>query len=79
MVADPSVLLGVNDRVELAARARSPSARILEHHMRAGVTIVDPASTLIDVDVRIGADTTLEPSTFLRGARASARAAASGR
>jgi bifunctional UDP-N-acetylglucosamine pyrophosphorylase/glucosamine-1-phosphate N-acetyltransferase len=36
--------------------------------MRAGVTIVDPASTLIDVDVRIGADTVVEPSCFLRGA-----------
>ena len=35
--------------------------------MRAGVTIVDPASTLIEVDVRIGADTVVEPSTFLRG------------
>ena len=35
--------------------------------MRAGVTIVDPASTLIDVTVAIGADTVIEPSSFLRG------------
>jgi bifunctional UDP-N-acetylglucosamine pyrophosphorylase/glucosamine-1-phosphate N-acetyltransferase len=35
--------------------------------MRAGVTIVDPATTLIDVDVRIGPDTTIAPSSFLRG------------
>ncbi|HEX8104947.1 MAG TPA: UDP-N-acetylglucosamine diphosphorylase/glucosamine-1-phosphate N-acetyltransferase, partial [Solirubrobacteraceae bacterium] len=39
-------------------------------HARAGVTIVDPASTLIDADVTIGADTTIEPSSFLRGATA---------
>lgn len=35
--------------------------------MRAGVTIVDPASTWIDVDVSVGADTTIYPGTFLRG------------
>jgi bifunctional UDP-N-acetylglucosamine pyrophosphorylase/glucosamine-1-phosphate N-acetyltransferase len=43
-------------------------ARIHEEHMRAGVTIVDPPSTLIDVTVRIGPDTVVEPSSFLRGA-----------
>lgn len=36
--------------------------------MRAGVTIVDPASTWIDVDVRLGSDTTIYPGTCLRGA-----------
>jgi bifunctional UDP-N-acetylglucosamine pyrophosphorylase/glucosamine-1-phosphate N-acetyltransferase len=69
-VDDPSMLLGVNDRVELARVRRIAQQRIAEAHMRAGVTIVDPATTLIDVDVRIGADTTVEPSTFLRGATA---------
>ena len=49
---DPTLLLGVNDRVDLARScARTPSARINRGHMRAGVTIVDPATTLIDVDV----------------------------
>ncbi len=43
-------------------------ARIHRRHMRAGVTIVDPASTLVDVTVAIGADTVIEPSSFLRGA-----------
>ena len=67
-VDDPSLLLGVNDRVELARVRRIAQQRIHEAHMRAGVTIVDPASTTIDVDVRIGMDTVIEPSTFLRGA-----------
>jgi bifunctional UDP-N-acetylglucosamine pyrophosphorylase / glucosamine-1-phosphate N-acetyltransferase len=67
-VDDPSLLLGVNDRVELARVRRIAQQRIHEAHMRAGVTIVDPATTTIDVDVRIGADTVIEPSTFLRGA-----------
>jgi bifunctional UDP-N-acetylglucosamine pyrophosphorylase / glucosamine-1-phosphate N-acetyltransferase len=67
-VDDPSLLLGVNDRVELARVRAIAQRRIHEAHMRAGVTIVDPATTTIDVNVRIGADTVIEPSTFLRGA-----------
>ena len=35
--------------------------------MRSGVTIVDPASTWVDVDVKVGADTTIYPGTCLRG------------
>jgi bifunctional UDP-N-acetylglucosamine pyrophosphorylase/glucosamine-1-phosphate N-acetyltransferase len=66
-IDDPTVMLGVNDRVELARVRAIAQRRIHEAHMRAGVTIVDPASTTIDVDVRIGADTVIEPSTFLRG------------
>jgi bifunctional UDP-N-acetylglucosamine pyrophosphorylase/glucosamine-1-phosphate N-acetyltransferase len=69
-VEDPSVLLGVNDRVELATARAIAQQRIREAHMLAGVTLIDPASTVIDVDVRIGADTVIEPSTFLRGATA---------
>jgi bifunctional UDP-N-acetylglucosamine pyrophosphorylase/glucosamine-1-phosphate N-acetyltransferase len=67
-VDDASVLLGVNDRVELATARAIAQQRIREAHMRAGVTLVDPASTVIEVGVRIGADTVIEPSTFLRGA-----------
>ncbi|HEX7298454.1 MAG TPA: bifunctional UDP-N-acetylglucosamine diphosphorylase/glucosamine-1-phosphate N-acetyltransferase GlmU [Solirubrobacteraceae bacterium] len=64
---DPTAMLGVNDRVELARVRALAQARIHAVHMRAGVTIVDPASTLIDVTVGIGADTVVEPSSFLRG------------
>jgi bifunctional UDP-N-acetylglucosamine pyrophosphorylase/glucosamine-1-phosphate N-acetyltransferase len=66
-VDDASVLLGVNDKVELAAARALAQQRINEAHMRAGVTIVDPAATVIEVGVTIGADTLVEPSTFLRG------------
>jgi bifunctional UDP-N-acetylglucosamine pyrophosphorylase / glucosamine-1-phosphate N-acetyltransferase len=64
---DPAAMLGVNDRVELARARALVQRRILEAHMRAGVTVVDPATTLVDADVALGADTTVEPSTFLRG------------
>jgi bifunctional UDP-N-acetylglucosamine pyrophosphorylase/glucosamine-1-phosphate N-acetyltransferase len=65
---DPDLARGVNDRVELAHVTRLAQQRIHVAHQRAGVTIVDPASTLIDATVAIGQDTTIEPSSFLRGA-----------
>lgn len=66
-VDDPRQLMGVNDRVELAAARTLAQTRIHERLMRAGVTIVDPASTLIDAEVSVGADSVVEPSCFLRG------------
>jgi bifunctional UDP-N-acetylglucosamine pyrophosphorylase/glucosamine-1-phosphate N-acetyltransferase len=68
VVDDPALVLGINDRVALADVATLAQRRILEHHMRAGVTIVDPASTRIDVGVAIGQDTTIEPGTSIKGA-----------
>jgi bifunctional UDP-N-acetylglucosamine pyrophosphorylase/glucosamine-1-phosphate N-acetyltransferase len=67
-VDDGRLMLGVNDRAALA-RVRAIAQRaICERHMLAGVSIVDPASTVIDVDVEIGRDTTIEPFTSIRGA-----------
>jgi bifunctional UDP-N-acetylglucosamine pyrophosphorylase/glucosamine-1-phosphate N-acetyltransferase len=65
---DPDLALGVNDRVQLARVRAILQGRIHDAHGRAGVTIVDPASTLIDATVTIGEDTTVEPGSFLRGA-----------
>jgi len=64
---DPDEALGVNDRVQLAQVRAIAQQRIHDGHGRGGVTIVDPASTLIDVTVTIGEDTVIEPSSFLRG------------
>ena len=68
VVDDASLTLGVNDRVELAEVRRLAQRRIHERHMRAGVAILHPASTVIDADVVLGADTVVEPFTVLRGA-----------
>jgi bifunctional UDP-N-acetylglucosamine pyrophosphorylase/glucosamine-1-phosphate N-acetyltransferase len=65
---DPGVNLGVNDRVDLARAAEEARRRILEGHMRAGVTILDPSSTWIDAAVEIAPDVTIAPGTSLRGA-----------
>jgi bifunctional UDP-N-acetylglucosamine pyrophosphorylase/glucosamine-1-phosphate N-acetyltransferase len=67
-LGDPQLALGVNDRVQLAVVRTVAQARIHDAHGRAGVTIVDPGSTLIDVGIAIGEDTRIEPSSFLRGA-----------
>jgi bifunctional UDP-N-acetylglucosamine pyrophosphorylase/glucosamine-1-phosphate N-acetyltransferase len=66
--ADPAVNLGVNNRAELALVTAEARRRILERHMLAGVTVIDPAATWIDAEVAIEPDTTLEPGCFLRGA-----------
>jgi bifunctional UDP-N-acetylglucosamine pyrophosphorylase / glucosamine-1-phosphate N-acetyltransferase len=65
---DPAVNLGVNNRAELALVTAEARGRILERHMLAGVTVLDPAATWIDAGVAIEPDTTLEPGCFLRGA-----------
>ena len=59
---------GVNDRVQLAQLGKELNRRTCERHMRAGVTIIDPDTTWIDVDVTIGQDTRLLPGTQLLGA-----------
>ncbi|MGI8801129.1 MAG: bifunctional UDP-N-acetylglucosamine diphosphorylase/glucosamine-1-phosphate N-acetyltransferase GlmU [Solirubrobacteraceae bacterium] len=66
-VDDPGLLLGVNDRAGLAAVRAEAQQRIHRRHMLAGVTIVAPATTTIDVGVEIGADTVIEPCTQLYG------------
>ncbi len=67
-VADPNLVLGVNDRIDLARVTELAQRRIHDAHARAGVTIVAPVATLIEADVAIGVDTVIEPSSFLRGA-----------
>jgi bifunctional UDP-N-acetylglucosamine pyrophosphorylase/glucosamine-1-phosphate N-acetyltransferase len=67
-VPDPLETLGVNDRVELARVTATAQRRIHERHMLAGVTIVNPEATVIDVDVEIEPDTVVAPFTSLHGA-----------
>jgi len=65
---DLAVTMGVNNRVDLAAVEAEARRRLLEAHMLAGVTVVDPASTWVDAGVEIGADARIEPGTSLCGA-----------
>jgi bifunctional UDP-N-acetylglucosamine pyrophosphorylase/glucosamine-1-phosphate N-acetyltransferase len=61
-------VLQINDRSALARVRAIAQAAIHERHMAAGVTIVDPGATVIDVDVQIGQDTVVEPFANIRGA-----------
>lgn len=66
-IDDSALVAGVNDRVQLADLAGVLNRRIVAAHQRNGVTIIDPASTWIDVDVSIGRDTVVRPGTQLLG------------
>ena len=67
---DPNTGIGVNDRVQLSNVERITRQRTNEAHMRSGVTLQDPPTTYIDIDVDIGSDTTIGAGTHI-GTRSS--------
>ncbi|HEY4693246.1 MAG TPA: NTP transferase domain-containing protein [Bellilinea sp.] len=64
---DPQEALGINTREHLAEAAAVLRKRINSRWMLEGVSMVDPASTYIDVDVSLGRETLLLPGTSLQG------------
>jgi bifunctional UDP-N-acetylglucosamine pyrophosphorylase/glucosamine-1-phosphate N-acetyltransferase len=62
---DHRLVLGINDRAELAAARARLGALLCEHHMKAGVTIVDPATTYLEPDLQIAPDVTILPNTTI--------------
>ncbi|MCX7749076.1 MAG: bifunctional UDP-N-acetylglucosamine diphosphorylase/glucosamine-1-phosphate N-acetyltransferase GlmU [Clostridia bacterium] len=67
IIEDSTEILGINDRVQLAEASEILKKRILLRNMKAGVTVIDPASTYIDEDVKIGMDTVIYPGTIIEG------------
>ena len=65
---DPDEAVAVNTRVDLAAAEAAMQRRLQRHWMLQGVTILDPASTYLSSETRIGQDTIIHPHTHLRGA-----------
>jgi bifunctional UDP-N-acetylglucosamine pyrophosphorylase/glucosamine-1-phosphate N-acetyltransferase len=63
----PEETLGVNTRIQLAQAERILNRRALERLMISGVSVLDPNTTYIDVDVEVGQDTVIHPGTILRG------------
>nr|WP_325191026.1 bifunctional UDP-N-acetylglucosamine diphosphorylase/glucosamine-1-phosphate N-acetyltransferase GlmU [uncultured Selenomonas sp.] len=59
--------LGINSRSQLAVAERILRRRKVEEIMSEGVTVIDPDTTFIDAEVRVGMDTILYPFTFLEG------------
>ena len=66
-IDDAALVAGINDRVQLSELAAELNRRIVAGHQRAGVTVIAPANTWIDVDVTIGRDTVIQPGTQLLG------------
>lgn len=66
-IEDARHALGINDRLQLAWAASQMREKINASLMRAGVTMIDPATTYIDTGVEIGRDTVIYPQTILEG------------
>jgi bifunctional UDP-N-acetylglucosamine pyrophosphorylase/glucosamine-1-phosphate N-acetyltransferase len=58
---------GINSRTELAEVTTMVRQQKNEELMAAGVTLIDPATTYVDADVVVGADTVIYPCVFLEG------------
>ncbi|MEU2428018.1 bifunctional UDP-N-acetylglucosamine diphosphorylase/glucosamine-1-phosphate N-acetyltransferase GlmU [Streptomyces sp. NPDC007861] len=68
VAGDHREILGINNRVQLAEARRLLNERLLERAMTAGVTVVDPASVIVDVTVTFERDAVIHPGTQLLGA-----------
>ena len=64
---DAREILGVNSRKELAEVSAILRDRKNDELMTSGVTIIDPATTWVEADVTVGADTILHPGIYLEG------------
>ncbi len=67
IVPRPEEILGINSRAELAAVGRIVREKKTDALMASGVSIDDPATTYIDRDVVVGADTVIHPGVSLEG------------
>ncbi|MGW7236888.1 bifunctional UDP-N-acetylglucosamine diphosphorylase/glucosamine-1-phosphate N-acetyltransferase GlmU [Streptomyces sp. NPDC054804] len=67
VAADHREIAGINNRVQLAEARRILNDRLLERAMLAGVTVVDPATTWVDVTVTFEQDAVVHPGTQLQG------------
>jgi bifunctional UDP-N-acetylglucosamine pyrophosphorylase/glucosamine-1-phosphate N-acetyltransferase len=67
---DSWLVAGVNDRVQLAAVGAELNHRLVEHWMRAGVTVIDPTSVWLDADVQLSPDVLLHPGVQLQAGTA---------
>ncbi len=67
VAADHREIAGINNRVQLSEARRILNDRLLTAAMLSGVTVVDPATTWIDVTVTFERDAVVLPGTQLHG------------
>lgn len=67
ILSNPNEMMGVNNRVQLAEASVAIQERINKELMLSGVTIIDPKTTYVGLDVKIGQDTIIYPNTHIYG------------
>ncbi|CAL9485517.1 Bifunctional protein GlmU OS=Streptomyces griseomycini OX=66895 GN=glmU PE=3 SV=1 [Streptomyces griseomycini] len=67
VAGDHREIAGINNRVQLAEARRILNDRLLTAAMLSGVTVVDPATTWVDVTVTFEQDVIVHPGTQLLG------------
>ncbi|AIY79094.1 bifunctional UDP-N-acetylglucosamine diphosphorylase/glucosamine-1-phosphate N-acetyltransferase GlmU [Clostridium botulinum] len=67
VVTDFEETIGVNSRAQLAQAEEILKDRINLKHMENGVTLIDPKTTYIGIDVEIGKDTIIYPNNIFEG------------
>lgn len=67
ILEDNEEIFGINSKLHLAQATKMLNKKTVEKHLENGVTIVDPDSTWISVDTKIGADTIIYPNTYITG------------
>ncbi|MBZ3908606.1 MULTISPECIES: bifunctional UDP-N-acetylglucosamine diphosphorylase/glucosamine-1-phosphate N-acetyltransferase GlmU [Streptomyces] len=68
VAGDHREIAGINNRVQLSEARRILNDRLLTDAMLAGVTVIDPATTWVDVTVTFEQDAVVHPGTQLLGA-----------
>ena len=66
-ISDMSEFQGINSREELSLATSTLLNKTRKSHMANGVTLIDPASTYISIDAKIGKDTIIYPGTNIQG------------
>ncbi len=77
-VSEPWLVAGINDRAQLSEAAAKLNALIVRGWQLNGVTVVDPATTWIDLKASLAEDVTVLPGTQIKGATSIARGAVVG-
>lgn len=66
-IADLSEYQGINSREELSIATSTMLDKTRKLHMNNGITLIDPKSTYISLDAKIGKDTVIYPGTHIQG------------
>lgn len=67
LIDDARETAGINDRAQLAEGRQILQERIIEGHLKNGVSIIDPSRVYIEPGVKIGPDVEIWPDVYLRG------------